>query len=252
VDQNPRNFEAALRRVFAEDNRVIHPRFWFKHMRARRAVRGYPLYDVPHEQAEGTLPENQVQENFDYFMKVRLERLAFFRKWLLDNFGVNASLDGDGVRAVSRWVDDYGGGVIGDDTGAMTIFATYQPRWVGDYAGYNVMIDLGIFLGEYLISKRPRLHWEIYRGHAVEPATFKSIGYRRPHLGGMPRGWGCDVLMPGYGLIAGSRDECKFQLDRPKPEMGALIRRAKSDLYCSNLPDGEEPIIIGDSSNEQL
>lgn len=238
---------------------MIHPKFWLKHARARRAVKGYPLYDVPHKQAEGTLSEAQAQENFNYFMKMRLERLAFFQKWLLENFGVKATLDGDGVRAVSRWVDDYGGGLIGDDykkgrieTYPQRIFGSYQSRWEGGYAGYNVMIDLGIFLGEYLIAKRPRLYWEIYRGHALEPATFKSTGYMRPHLGGMPRGWGCDVLMPGYALIASSREDAHLRLDEPPPEKDVLIRTAKSDLYLSNLPDGDDPIIIGDSSNEPL
>ncbi len=231
---------------------MIHPRLWLKHMRAKRAVQGYPLYDVPHKQAEGTLRESGAQENFDYFMRVRLDRLALFQKWLLMNFGVKATLDGDGVRAVSRWVDDYGGGLIGDEFDTMTIFATYQPRWEGDYVGYNVMIDIGIFLGEYLISKRPRLRWEIYRGHAVEPATFKSVGYMRPKLGGMPRGWVDDVLTTGFGLVAGNRSASHLRLGEPPSERGVLIRRAKSVLYLSKLPDGDEPIIIGDSKNEPL
>lgn len=81
---------------------MIHPKFWLKHARARRALRGYPLYDVPHKQAEGTLSEKEARENFDYFMRVRLERLAFFQEWLKKNFGVNATLDGDGVRPQRR------------------------------------------------------------------------------------------------------------------------------------------------------
>jgi hypothetical protein len=232
---------------------MIHPKFWLKHMRARRAIKGYPLYDVPHKQAEAALSESQAQENFDYFMKVRLDRLAFFQKWLLDNFGVTASLDGAGVRAVSRWVDDYGGGLIRDDRYPWRSFDSYQPPWEGEYAGYNVMIDIGIFLGEYLISKRPRLHWEIYRGHEVEPETIGSPGYMRPHLGGMPRKWGCDVLRDGgYGAIVGSREESQIQLDGRRRQTGGLISTAKAALYHANFPDGAEPIIIGDSSNEQL
>jgi hypothetical protein len=232
---------------------VIHPKFWLKHMRARRALKGYPLYDVPHKQAEAALPESQAQENFDYFMKVRLDRLAFFQKWLLDNFEVKASLDGDGVRAVSQWVDDYGGGLIGDDRYPWRIFDTYQPSWKGEHAGYNVMIDIGIFLGEYLISKRPRLHWEIYRGHVVEPETFGSPGYMRPHLGGMPRGWGCDVLRDGgYGAIVGSREESQIQLSGRHRQTAGFIITAKAALYHANFPDGDEPIVIGDSRDEQL
>jgi hypothetical protein len=57
-------------------------------------------------QAERKLSEPEVQENFAYFHRVRLERLAFFQAWLLKNFAVKAMLDGDGLKAVSRWIDD--------------------------------------------------------------------------------------------------------------------------------------------------
>jgi hypothetical protein len=46
-------------------------------------------------------------------------------------------------------------GLIGDNPDQGTIFATYQPTWVGEYAGYNVTIDIGIFIGDYLIANRP-------------------------------------------------------------------------------------------------
>lgn len=232
---------------------MISPLFWYKHARAQRALKNYPIYDVPHKRAEGELPEREAQENFDYFMRVRLQRLAFFQDWLCRNFSVTASLDGDGVRAVSRWVDDYGGGLIGDDRYVAQIFDSYQPHWEGRYAGYNVMIDLGIFLGEYLVSKRPRLHWEIYRGHEVEPETIGGPSYMRPHLGGMPRGWGCEVLRAGgAGPIVRSREESHLRFDGRRRQTGGLIEQAKSALYCSRLPDGDDPIIIGDSSNEPL
>lgn len=231
---------------------MIYPRFWLKHSRVKRALKSYPLYDVPHKQSEQTLSEGEARENSDYFMRMRLERLAFFRNWLRANFGVVATLDGDGIRAMSRWVDDYGGGLIGDETYTMTIFAEYQPRWEGVYAGYNVMIDIGIFLGEYLISKRPRLHWDIYRGHVEEPATFRSVGYMRPHLGGMPRKWACDVLTTGYAVVATSRNQSVIGHDHYYDEKDALVGEAKSALHDSRQPDGYEPIIAGDSKNEPL
>jgi hypothetical protein len=56
-------------------------------------------------------------------------------------------------------------GLIGDNPDQGTIFATYQPTWVGEYAGYNVTIDIGMFIGDYLIANRPQLHWDIYRSH---------------------------------------------------------------------------------------
>jgi hypothetical protein len=151
---------------------VTYPRLWLKHWRARQALTNYPLYDVPHKAAERTLPEEQARENFDYFMRVKLDRLVFFQSWLRNNFRVNASLDAGGAQSVDRWVDDYGGGLIGDEWGRSSIFDSYQPTWIRRYAGCNVMVDLGIFMGEFMILKRPKLYWEMYQGHQIEPATF--------------------------------------------------------------------------------
>lgn len=41
---------------------MIHPKFWLKHAQAKRALKGYPLYDVPHKQAEGALSEKSAGE----------------------------------------------------------------------------------------------------------------------------------------------------------------------------------------------
>jgi hypothetical protein len=132
------------------------------------------------------------------------------------------------------------------------VYSTYQPQWTGALAGYNVTIDLGIFLGEYLIAKRPRLFWDIYRGHAIEPATYDSDGYLRPHLSGMPRGWACDVLRLSLGAVAHSRQNSKIGRDRMFIEKDVLIRVARGELYASRLPDGDSPIIFGDSKNEPI
>ena len=81
---------------------MIYPKLFLRHWKVRRAIVGYPLYDVPNKQAEETLDEARVQENFAYFMRVRLDRLANFQKWLREWFGVRASLDGNGLLASMR------------------------------------------------------------------------------------------------------------------------------------------------------
>ena len=64
-------------------------------------------------------------------------------------------MDGNGLLALNTWINAHGGGLIGDHPNTATIFATYHPAWVDEYASYNVMVDVGIFIGEYLIAKRP-------------------------------------------------------------------------------------------------
>jgi len=216
----------------------------------RRAIRNYPLYDVLHKQAERTLGEERVQDNFAYFMGVRLERLAFFRSWLRTNFLIDVDLDGDGLRKVSRWVDACGGALIPHEPNRQAIFEGYHPSWESEYAGYNVIVDIGIFLGEYLIAKRPQLFWEIYRGHELEPDCFDSTDYLKPCLGGMPRLWKSFPLMTGYGAVRNSR---YLALIRNYSASGdILLGMAKSTLYRSRLPDGTGAIVLGDSSNEPL
>jgi hypothetical protein len=124
---------------------MIHPKCWLKHWKARRALVGYTLYDTPHKRVEHALSQRQKQDNFDYFIRVRLSRLKFFQAWLHDNFKINASLDGSGIVAINAWIGSYGGGLIGDEPHTMRIFETYHPLWVGEYAGYNVMVDIAIF-----------------------------------------------------------------------------------------------------------
>ncbi len=70
---------------------MIHPRYWIKHLVARRALRGYPLYDVPHKQAERAMTGAEALENFNYFMSVRLGRLAYFVHWMTKNFAVKTT-----------------------------------------------------------------------------------------------------------------------------------------------------------------
>lgn len=231
---------------------MIHPKLFFKHIEARRAIRGYPVYDVPNNQEERTLDETCVQENFAYFMRVRLDRLAFFQKWLCGWFGVTATLNGDGLLALNQCINVYGGGLIDDATNTQTIFETYQPAWVGEYAGYNVMIDIGIFIGEYLIAKRPQLHWEIYRGHPDQDGELTGPNLKRPQLGGLPRGWGQDALGLGYGSVAAARQMAHFWHSRVLDDPDGLIKHCRSSLYLADVPDDDRPFVFGNYSNEPI
>lgn len=231
---------------------MIQPRYWIKHAVARRALRGYPLYDVPHKRLEREMTEAEAQENFDYFMSAWDSRLAYFKDWLRRIFSVKATLDGDGITAVSDWADEYAGGLIRNDSHIpLEVWASYDPIWREAYAGFNVMTDIGIFLGEYLIAKRPRLAWEIYRGHEVEPATFESVELMKPCIGGFPRRfWKGFVLTTGFGLVINARglSTISDRMSRTK----TLIHAAQKNLQLADIAEGENPVVLGDFRNEQL
>ena len=102
-----------------------------------------------------------------------------------------------------------------DTVSLATAFDGYQPIWIDECAGYNIIIDIGMFLGEYLISKRPHLRWQFHSGNDLAPAGKKHWSYLRPIIGGFPRSnWAHDVLGDGYGAVAESRFTSHVAHDR--------------------------------------
>ena len=226
---------------------MIRPRYWTKHLVARRALRGYPLYDVPHKRAERTITKGETQENFEYFINVRLSRLAYFVDWMNEHFATKPSLDGNGLRSVSDWVDQYGGGLIRYSTHVtLDAWAAYEPAWIDEYAGLNLTIDIGIFLGEYLIAKRQQLRWEIDWGHEFEPASFESIEFGKPCLAGFPGHWTGFPLSAGLRALLNARDLATFGNTMSRSKV--LILDAQKNLYRANMAEDG----AGDYRNEPL
>jgi hypothetical protein len=158
----------------------------------RRALRGYPLYDPPHKVEERLLPREQAVENFDYFMRVREERVAYFKNWLHRNFWTVVTLDETGVRALNTWGNRFAGFLLTADANARVTdsFFTYDPPWTGEAAVYNVLFDMGITLGEVIIANCPKLHWGVDPASAVLPRTARMLkksqgmSFQRPELTG--------------------------------------------------------------------
>jgi len=223
---------------------MIDPRYWLPHLRARRALAGYPRYSVPHPQPEATLDAALAMENFDHFMAVRLERLTAFRAWLARHFGVAATLDEPSLRAVQDWTYRYSGGLVEDFVAAVKAFAYYQPAWEGSLAGCNVMVDLAIFIGEYMIAQRPFLHWLC---SFQCPAGFvpESIpDYGRPHIGGFPRPGEMNVFQAGSGAILAGRKRSEVGHNPLVVGKDVLIDRCRQLIRFSDVPNDGTPYIF--------
>ena len=63
-----------------------------------------------------------------------------------------------------------------------------QTPWTQGLRGFNLVFDLGIFLGECLIKKQPRLHWNYQFGASDDGYAaltgYAIEGFRRRHEGG--------------------------------------------------------------------
>src|SRR5205823_4133759 len=119
--------------------------------------------------------KEKARENFDYFMRVRQQRLAFFQDWLRRYFRVAVTLDQSGMMALNHWGNKYAGlllvkGPLGHPNDS---YFKYDPPWTGENAGHNVLFDMGIALGEAIIANCPKLHWDADPVSAILPRTAK-------------------------------------------------------------------------------
>ena len=153
----------------------------------------YPLYQPPHRQGPNFLRNRESHseddygryiheftarsdQNFLYFMEQRATRIAALQAFL-GKFGVSASLDDAGLASVSAWMAENGYALakFKDETVRQAFYQAQTP-WTERLRGLNVIFDLGIFLGESLIQKQPRLHWK-YENGASDNGESNSTGY---------------------------------------------------------------------------
>jgi hypothetical protein len=173
---------------------------WLRKRRLERVLHEYPLYDPPHKVEERLLSREKAAENFDYFMRVRLDRLAHFQRWLHRQFGIRVSLDEKGVSDLSRWGNKYAGLLLtkGPDGYPMRSYFTYDPPWTGENAGHNVLFDMGMTLGEAIIANCPKLRWDFDPISAILPSKAKllketsGMSFQRPMVTGFEN--------PAYGV----------------------------------------------------
>jgi hypothetical protein len=256
---------------------MLLPHFWLRRWWLRRALRDYPLYDPPHKVEEYLLSREQAVENFDYFMCVRQQRAAYFQRWLYRYFRVAIAPDENGVRKLNRWGNCYAGFLlVSGPTGNPTdSYFTYEPPWTAENAGHNVLFDMGITLGEFMVANCPKLRWEVDPTSAVLPLTGamlkKSPGmsFQRPELTGfddpivkahpLHRVWGFAHQMMLYSITTNGakryarqhsfvRDNIRWQLlnifrrvmkTYHSPDVDALRKHMSSSEYTNLIDDAE-------------
>lgn len=188
---------------------MLLPKYWLRRRRLQRALANYPVYTAPHRTEERILSKEKALENFQYFLDVRIDRVLFFNSWLSREFGVDASLEPNGIERILDWADQYIPIIMpSDDPSQMAdVYQAYAKPWVGDYGGANAFFDFGAALGEAVLRLYPKLRWQMQWSladytiaeEAFEPETMallrcrekdirqskreKWSGYHRPILG---------------------------------------------------------------------
>jgi hypothetical protein len=197
------------------------------------ALLDYPVYDPPHRQSanfprqvhgedwQGAFQDfkRRSEENFQYFKEQRPIRLAAFGTFL-SKFEVPAGVDDMGLAAVSAWCPNHCGFLVrsfGLPTSSRnrkfrflptssrgyrhkfpptwkTFFELSAP-WDDQWHGLNAVFDLGVYLGECIIARNPKLYWWFKAGASDDGAAIHS-GYQ---IGGFARERDCfDPMMYAF------------------------------------------------------
>jgi hypothetical protein len=171
---------------------MLLPQVWLRKLWLQRALRDYPLYDPPHKVEERLLAREQALENFDYFMHVRHQRVAYFRDWLRSYFGVTITPDAKGIKALNRWGNKYAGLLLYERKPSEPThsYFTYDPPWTGKNAGCNALFDMGVTMGEFIIANCPKLYWAVDPTQELLPRTTRKLkrepgsSFQKPKLAG--------------------------------------------------------------------
>jgi hypothetical protein len=120
----------------------------------------------------------------------------------------------------------------------------YQPAWEGALAGCNVMVDLAIFIGEYLIAQRPRLRWicplDCPKGLVLEDVP----DFGRPHIGGYVHPWRTNLFQMGMGDLLTARMRSEIGHNLMTTQRNVVIENCEQCLKMADAPDDGKPFIL--------
>jgi len=141
--------------------------------KVRRSLRDYPLYALPFARSTPALSRAEMDANYRRFQEQKAARLKHLARYLAA-FSVELVLAPEAIGPLARWIDRYGGHLVppgGNRPGLgcapelRSALCCGEPGWVGDYRGLNVINDIAIFAGEYIISQHQGGQWAMWYGH---------------------------------------------------------------------------------------
>jgi hypothetical protein len=155
----------------------------------------YPIYEPPHRQGPSFLCQGARQRVDEYHRYIRefvargeenlyclrqahrSERLVALRTFL-SKFDVEVDTDDAGLSAVSAWCPGNCGALVANMRDRATRNAFFQQApWTGELRGLNVVFDLGVFLGECVIARNPKLYWKYHSGGSSNNGSANLSSY---------------------------------------------------------------------------
>ena len=143
----------------------------------------YPVYSPPFHDSEMVLAKREINENYDYFLREKEHRLQYLAKYLKP-FNVDLRFDRSDLLGLDAWLYRYSGQLIPADGVFSLALHDYEPIWSGTYHGLNVIHDVSIFAGEYIISKNKNVRSDVWYGDGTK-RDYDNPGFGQPCLIGL-------------------------------------------------------------------
>ncbi|MGL3109285.1 hypothetical protein [Bradyrhizobium sp. BR 1432] len=151
--------------------------------RVLKALSKYPVYSPPFHNSEAVLSRSEIAANYNYFLEQKARRLEFLASYLR-HFFVELSLSPEALPALDNWLLRYGGHLIPNGGEVLFAMNDYEPAWVGEYHGVNIIHDISIFAGDYIVMKNDKVRWSVNYGDGTK-RDYEEIGFGQPCLVGL-------------------------------------------------------------------
>jgi hypothetical protein len=161
---------------------VDHRRIW-------KTLLDYPVYSPPFHDSEAVLAKREIKANYNYFLQQKARRSEYLTSYL-QSFSVDLSLSPEALPVLDGWLYRYGGHLIPDGGGLIGAMQDYEPAWTGKYHSVNIVHDISIFAGDYIVSKNHNVRWDVNFGDGTR-RDYEELGFGQPSLVGLCHA-GCD------------------------------------------------------------
>ena len=180
-------------------------------LRVIEALVDYPVYAPPIRRSKAQSLKEAHDAYTTYFFENRSERVAALRKFLA-KFDVTLSLDDANVKAVSAWCPVYADLLVDglqhqESDELWCAYNWFEVPWTGAMIGFNPIFDLGVFMGECILSRNPRLKWR----PLVNPEPGKGASHIIYSSSGRPNNQNELERNKALGIYAGAANACSGQ-----------------------------------------
>jgi hypothetical protein len=159
--------------------------------RVWKTLPDYPVYSPPFSYGRGwsygkgwKIPSReQIKKNYEYFLQHKAVRLKHLADYLAP-FSVELRLEADALPALGRWLYRYGGHLHPGGAEVISALSHYDPAWVGEYRGLNVINDIAIFAGDYIVSNNKNTRWDAWYGDGKK-YSYEMGGVGQPCVFGL-------------------------------------------------------------------